>query len=242
MPDIIQEARQKMTALISSVADMKHKDMLELAEQNKGFVFISMGLHPERIDKYSDSEINDYIQFIRNNKDKIVAIGECGLDYAQVPDDKKKRAEEVFVKFISLAKELNKPLVLHVRGKPGSNQVFDDIFKILESNPVSPVVLHCFSGSEGQLKRALSNGYYISLATIVCKSDKHKRLAEKTPLESMLLETDSPWLHPTSREMINRPWMIAESAKVIAEIKNTIPEKVIQQTTENAKKVFKLDL
>ena len=56
----------------------------------------------------------------------------------------------------------------------------------------------------------------------------------------MLLETDSPWLHPSSREMINRPWMIAESAKIIAEIKNITAEEVLQQTAENAKKVFNL--
>lgn len=237
---VVDEAKQKMTAIISSVADIKDKEkILELAKKNKGFVFVSLGFHPERINKYSDFEINEYIQFIRDNKEKIVAIGECGLDYLQVKD--RERSKAVFIKFIELAKELSLPLVLHVRDEPGSNAVFDDIFNILEKHELT-AVLHCFSGSEGQLKTAIERGYYISYATIVCKSDKHKRLAEKTPLESMLLETDSPWLHPTSREMINRPWMIVESAKVISELKNTIPEKIMQKTEENAKKVFKLEV
>ncbi len=238
---IVAEARQKMKAVISSVADMKDKDkILELQEKNKGFVFVSLGLHPERVGKYSDDEINKYLDFIKSNKEKIVGIGECGLDYTQVPDDKKKRAEDVFIRFIKLAKEMKKPLVIHSRNEPGSSTCIDNVLKLLSDNNAESVVLHCFSGNESNLNYALEQNYWVSFATIICKSEKHQRLAGKTPLESMLLETDSPWLHPTSREMINRPWMIAESAKVIAAIKNITRNEVIDKTTENAKNVFKI--
>jgi len=126
--EVINEAKQKMTAFINSVADIKNKDkILSLREKNPDFIFVSLGLHPSRVNKYSDDEINDYFEFIRSNKDKIVAIGECGLDYLQVEEENRKRAEEVFVKFIDLAKELNLPLVIHTRGEPGSNAVFDDV-------------------------------------------------------------------------------------------------------------------
>jgi TatD DNase family protein len=238
---VIKEAKQKMSALITSVADMKDKDkILELQKKNKGFVFVSLGLHPERISRYSDDEINKYLDFIKSNKEKIVGIGECGLDYMQVPDDKKKRAEDVFIQFIRLAKELKKPLIIHSRNQPGSSACIDDVLTLLDANNAESVVLHCFSGNESNLNYALEQNYWISFATIICKSEKHKRLAGKTPLESMLLETDSPWLHPTSRDMINRPWMIAESAEVIAAIKNISRNEVIDKTTENAKRAFKI--
>ncbi len=236
--EVISRAKQKMAAIISSVADIKDKNkILELAEQNKGFVFVSLGLHPHNAISYSDEEIDKYVDFIRNNKEKIVAIGECGLDYVQVEPEKRERAETVFLRLKKLAEEIDKPLVLHVRDEPGSNSVFNKMLKLIEKVKI-PVVFHCFSGSKTQLNKALDCGYYISFATLVCKSDKHKRLAKGTPLENMLLETDSPWLHPTSREMINRPWLIEESAKAIAEIKGTAKEEILQTTTENAKKVF----
>ena len=238
MPDIIDEAKKKMNAVISSVADLKDKDKaMKLREENPDFVYVSLGLHPHHAVEYSDEEIDNYIEFIRQNKEKIVAIGECGLDYKQVKEEDRERSKEVFIRFIELAVQLKKPLVIHSRGEPGSNAVFDEIFGILEKYELT-VVLHCFSGNETQLKEALDRGYYISYATIICKSDKHKRLAKQTPLSNMLLETDSPWLHPTSNELINRPWLIEESAKVIAEIKQLTPEEIIQQADENSKKIF----
>ena len=239
--EVIREARQKMTAIITSVADMKNKDkILAIRERNKDFVFVSLGLHPDRVKNYSDEEIDKYLEFIKANRDKIVAIGECGLDYFQVSADKRKRAEEVFIKFIELANQIKKPLVIHSRNEPGNNACFNDILKILTDQNAKSVVLHCFSGNESNLKYALEQNYWISFATIICKSEKHQRLARKTPIEKMLLETDSPWLHPSSRELINRPWLISESAKVIASINNIPAEKILHQTAENAKKVFSI--
>ena len=238
---VIAEAKRKMTAIITSVADIKHKDMiLEIRDNNADFVFVSMGLHPDRISNYSDAEIDNYIDFIQANKEKAVAIGECGLDYLQVNGDEMDRAKSFFLRFIESSKELKLPLVVHARNKPGSNDCFNDILKIITDSNARNVVFHCFSGSESNLKYALDQGYWISFATIVCKSDKHKRLAEKTPLGKMLLETDSPWLDPASLELTNRPWKIAESAKVIAEIKDITAQEVLKKTEENAKKIFGL--
>lgn len=244
MPEgVVKEAKGSMLAIITSVADINHKEeILEIREKNPDFVFVSLGLHPERISKYSDDEINDYLDFIKANKNSVVAIGECGLDYLQVKKDSRKKAEEVFIQFIGLAKKLKLPLVIHSRNEPGDNSCVNDILKLLTDQNAKSVVLHCFSGSEANLKYALEQDYWISFATLICKSEKHQRLAGKTPIEKLLLETDSPWLHPSSRELINRPWMIAESAKTIAAIKNISKEKILQQTTENAKKVFDLKI
>lgn len=102
--------------------------------------------------------------------------------------------------------------------------------------------MHCFSGSEQNLSYALEQNYWISYATIIARSDKHKRLAEKTPLENMLLETDSPWLDPDSRELTNRPWKIDRSAEIIAEIKEKTKEEILKITADNAIKAFGLKI
>lgn len=238
---IIAEAKQKMSAIITSVADPKDMDkILALRGGHKGFVFVSLGFHPERIEKYKQNQIDGYIEEIKSHKKEIVAIGEAGLDYGWIKEpSRRKESKAVFVQFIELANELRLPLVVHGRNEPGNSECTHDILKILDAAE-NDVVLHCFSGSETSLKEALEKGYWISFATLICKSDKHKRFANIVPLERILLETDSPWLHPTSREMINRPWMIEESAKVIAEIKGVSKEEVLRITEENARRVFGL--
>lgn len=238
---IIDEARQKMSAIITSVADPKDMDdILRISNRHKGFVFVSLGFHPERIEKYKQQEIDEYIEKIKANKKNIVAIGEVGLDYSWIKDPaKREESKEVFMQFIDLANELRLPMVIHGRNEPGNSECTHDILRMLDAANVD-VVMHCFSGSDANLKEALKKEYYISFATLVCKSDKHKRFANLVPLERMLLETDSPWLHPTSREMNNRPWLIEESAKVIAGIKGTTKDEVLKITEENAKRVFGL--
>ena len=146
------------------------------------------------------------------------------------------------MKFIQLVKELHLPLVIHSRNgrdnKEGSNDGIGDAIDMLIENNCKHVMMHCFSGSEGQLKKCLEQGWMISFATLVCKSFKHQRLASLVSLDKMLLETDSPWLDPDSQELTNRPWKIEKSAEVIATIKNITKEEILLKTTENAKRFF----
>jgi len=238
--EVVKEAMQKMLAIITSVADPEDFDkIMKIQNKYPDFVFVSAGFHPERMDKYTDDAIDAYLDLIQKNNEKLVAIGEIGLDYSWVKDEKKQeRSKRIFMKFIKLAKELKKPLVIHSRN--GERNAITEVLDILEKEKAKHVVMHCFSGSNTELKRALELGYYISFATLVCRSDKHKRLAEATPIEKMLLETDAPWLDPFSKELVNRPWNIKESAKVLAGIKNVPEEKIIEKTNENARKIFSL--
>jgi TatD DNase family protein len=139
---------------------------------------------------------------------------------------------------------LRLPVVIHARNKANEKtpDAFSDCLKILTDNNAKNVVMHCFSGSESTLQHALEQNYWISFATIIARSDKHRRLAAKTPIENMMLETDSPWLDPDSRELTNRPWKIERSAELIAQIKQTTKEEILKITTENAKKAFRLEL
>lgn len=235
--EVLREAKEKMKAIITSCADPKNaEEILNLKKDYKNFLFLSLGFHPEYLKNYKENQIKNYLNFIKKKRKEIVAIGEVGLDYSQSCEDiDRERMKEVFLKFIDLAKELNLPLVIHAR------DAFNDVLEILENKGAKKVCLHCFSGSEGNLKEALNLNYFISFATNLCYTKKHPRLARKTPLERIFLETDSPWLNPDNpKKLENRPWKIAKSAKVLASLKNISVEKVLEITTNNAKEFFKI--
>ncbi len=242
---VIDEAKEKgMVALLASIADISHKEnLLERIEKYPSFVYGCFGFHPEVMVKYTKADIENYIEVIRQNKDKITAIGEVGLDYNWTTvAHEQVRSKNIFADFIDLAKELDKPIVIHSRNgqnnTEGKNEGISDALEMLAGMGAKRVMLHCFSGNEANLKFALEHGWFVSYATVICKSFKHQRLAKETPLNQMFLETDAPWLDPDSRELINRPWKIERSAEIIAEKKGITKEEVLRVTTENARKFF----
>lgn len=237
---ILEAKERKMKGIISSSVELNSKEkILKLKERYSNFLFISLGFHPSNAREYKKEEIENYLEFIIKNRKKIVAIGEIGLDYFNLPTETEKVIQrEIFQTFLDLAKGLNLPVIIHCR------KAFEDLLSILKEKEMEKVILHCFSGSEGNLKEALSRGYFISFATNICYTKKHPRLAKITPLERILLETDSPWLDPDSpKTLTNRPWKIEKSAKIIGQIKNIKPEEVLKITTQNAINFFgfKLD-
>jgi TatD DNase family protein len=103
---------------------------------------------------------------------------------------------------------------------------------------VDTVIYHCYSGSVETMREIVDMGYYISLATLVCFSKHHQFLAEAVPLESLLLETDSPFL--SSRKGRNEPAFIVDSIPVVAQLKNMEPAEIAKSTTENARRAFNI--
>jgi TatD DNase family protein len=244
MEEVAEEVRKRMLAAVCSVPNPKDfNKILELRKRFSDCIFVCLGFHPEIADDYTSKDIEESMEFIKSKRKEIVGIGEIGLDYAWIKDrSKQEKTKEVFIQFIDLAKELHLPIVIHIRNNPETKNpdAFDDTLKILTDQNASAVVMHCFSGNENNLKYALEQNYWISYATIIARSDKHKRLAGKTPLESMLLETDSPWLDPDTKDLVNRPWKIERSAEIIANIKEKTNEEIMRITTENAIKCFDL--
>src|SRR3989338_2494558 len=243
--DVVSEAKKKgMTAVVTSIADIADKEkIIEMKKKYQDFVFICLGFHPEIMDRYNDKDIDDYIDFIRKNREHISAIGEVGTDYTWVTKtDQQERSKEIFIKFIELSKELGLHLVIHSRNGrdnvEGGNDGIGDAIKILSEMECGKVIMHCFSGSEGQLKTCISQGWTISLATVLVKSFKHQRLAKMVPLDRLVLETDSPWLDPDSHELANRPWKIERSAEVLSGLLGIPKEGILEQTAENAKRFF----
>ena len=243
-PDrIVEQSMKKIKGIVNIATDIKEAEKsLQMTEKYPGFVFSCAGLHPEGAASASAKEIDEMLNFIKENKKNLVGIGEVGIDYFWVKDsEKRKRAEEAFIQFIELSNQIKLPLQIHARNSEEKKTAFSDALKILGDNNAKKVVMHSFSGSDEELLYAIEQGYYISISTIIGRSSKHKRLAGKTPLEKLLLETDSPWLHPFEREEKNYPWNITESAKIIAEIKETKTEQVLMATEANARKIFGMD-
>jgi TatD DNase family protein len=160
-----------------------------------------------------------------------VGIGEAGLDFRDCKtNEERERQSRAFKKVIELAKELDKPLVVHARLAEA------EVMKLVRN--VDSVIYHCYSGHVETMQEIVDMGYYISLATLVCFSEHHQVLAEAVPIESLLLETDSPFL--SSRKGRNEPAFIVDSIPVVAQLKDMEPAEIAKLTTKNARRAFKI--
>ena len=198
-------------------------------------VFCMMGIFPTEAKNWEDGIIDTIKSFAK--LDKVVAIGEIGLDYYwdKTFTDKQK---EIFIKQIKVANELNLPIDIHDR------EAHRDTFDILkEYNNGSDVIFHCFSGSIEFAQECIKQGWYISLGGVVTFKNavKTKEVAKGIPLEKLMLETDSPYLTPVPyRGKENQPAYVKFVAEEISKLRNIPLEEVISTTTKNAEKVFKI--
>jgi len=201
-------------------------------------IYYAAGVHPYHIDGYDEIILREYLK-----DERCIAIGECGLDYYRLPENKdekeaiKQEQKRIFTKQILLAKELNKPLIIHIR------DANDDSRKVLEANDAGKVggVLHCYNASKHLL--SLSDlGFYFGIGGVLTFKNA-KSLVEilpQIPKEKLLIETDAPYLtpHPYRGER-NEPFYTTLVAEKIAEILNMSIKEVHSLTTKNAKKLFK---
>jgi len=241
------------------------KRAVEYAEKlDHPYIKAAIGLHPIHLEdiEVDDSEVEGQAKFqtrkeefrraqyvdLLKSSDKIVAIGEVGLDYWRLPEGEsdlekyKMRQIDVLTTQLDLAHEHELPAILHCR------KAHEDLITILDSHPLSdkeqrlhpPGVIHSYTGNKNQLNAFLDLGYYIGYNGIIFKLSLDKVIKE-TPLDRMLLETDSPYLIPPDVKMDrNEPVNVKYVAERIAQLKEVSIEEVARQTTENAKRVFKL--
>ncbi|MGB2728357.1 MAG: TatD family hydrolase [Halobacteriota archaeon] len=197
---VIEDAKKVLKCVVTSGVEPEDaKYALELAEMHEGFVFVTPGLHPIHVASRTDQEIGEYEEFISENKRRIVGIGEIGLDYHWVRDPLKiKRMKEVLVEFLGLAKELDLPVVLHLRGT--GSEAIEDGLKIVSDEDIRNAVFHCFTGKPQLAEQICEEGYYISLPASIVRSKSMKKVARRVPISHLLTETDAPYLSPTEEE------------------------------------------
>jgi len=215
---------------------------IDLAERHQNQIWTAVGFHPDETES-ANLNFNDLKNLARNRN--VVAIGECGLDYYRNFGNQKLQ-KEIFIRQIELAKELNKPLILHCRPSPNSDDAYEDLINILVSCSrfhVSGIsgVIHFFSGSEEIAKKFLDLGFYISFAGPVTFVEEYKKLIEYVPIDKILTETDAPFAAPVPhRGKRNEPAFVEFVARKIAQWKNLNFDKVATQTHNNAKSLFKI--
>lgn len=215
------------SSLLGSVAS------LELAKKYE-FVYAAIGIHPHEADSFN-KEVQSSIEKLAKS-DKVVAIGEIGLDYYKnysLPE----RQRLLFSALLGLAKDLNLPLVIH------SREAGEDTLKILKSAKIQKAVVHCFSGNEDFLKSCLNLGFFVSFTCNITykKAQNLRDMVKLAPLERIFLETDAPYLSPEGlRGKRNEPGNVKYVASEIARIKEISLEEVAAVTTSAAKKFFNL--
>lgn len=199
-------------------------------------VYASVGVHPSE-----KLELEPTMEVLRSfaGQNKVVAIGETGLDY-HYNNSGLDIMQQRFRNHIRLARELKKPLIIHTR------DAREDTIRILREENAQEVrgVMHCFTEDWAMAEQAIDLGFYISISGIVTfKNAKNVQdVAERVPLENVLIETDAPYLTPDPfRGKPNEPQYVTYVAKKIAELKGIPVDQVIEATTKNCLNLFKMD-
>jgi TatD DNase family protein len=199
-------------------------ESINLAEAHQN-LFASIGQHPS--DLNSDSVFDDRLSKLANHK-KVVAIGECGLDYFRMSGDQaliKTIQKTIFEYHIDLALSLDLPLMLHIRSQKGTQDAYNDALEVLEHHAkISGDKLrgnaHFFAGDNSILKRLLNIGFTVSFTGVITFTHDYDELVKETPLDMILAETDAPFVAPVPhRGKRNSPLYVPNVVKRIAEIR-----------------------
>lgn len=197
-------------------------------------IFATVGVHPHEA-KDAPADFDDQLVALAANP-RVVAIGECGLDYYY--DHSPREAQrQVFARQIAAARRARKPLVLHIR------DAFDEAIDILEAEGAREVggVFHCFTGTWEQGRRGLDLGFHLSMPGVVTfkSAGELPEVAKKAPRERLLVETDAPYMAPVPhRGKRNEPAFVALTAAFVAEVRGEDRLAFIEATGDNARRLF----
>ena len=231
--EVIQRAKEQGIEYIINIGSSLKgsKRSVELSQEYAS-IYAAVGIHPHEADTFTPG-IKEEIRNLAKDK-KVVAIGEIGLDYFK-QFSKKENQLPLFLAQLNLAKEFNLPLVIHTRDAQ------TDTLKILKEVMPVKAVVHCFSGDNLFLKECLDLGFLVSFTCNITykKAQALRDIVKVTPLESVLLETDAPYLAPEGfRGKRNEPAHVRLLAEVVADLKGLEIEEVERVTTENARRFF----
>ena len=232
------------------------KAAIELAEKYPKGLYASVGLHPTHTIAHGFNDTQElsfkprqesfdaeYYQTLVDSSDKVVAVGECGLDYYRLPEDQaeemKKQQYTEFMKQAEFAAKNKLPLIVHCRDAyQDQRKALDEAF---EKWGKINGVMHCFTGTYEEAKLFLDLGWYISFSGIAVFADGVAKVAEQVPLKQMLIETDAPYLTPPPyRGKRNEPLYVQYVAESLAKRKGVALEELAEQTFNNAIKLFKI--
>jgi len=227
---------------------------VEAARNYPEGVYACVGLHPIHTEKsYHDTQELDGDKGFTSRQEefdydfykklainpKVVAIGECGLDYFHLESGTKEKQAEVFIKQVELSQEVKKPLMIHCRN------AFDDLISVLKEQSrnlnVPAGIIHFFSGTKENAQELLNLGFYISFCGVITFARDYDGVIKYIPEDRILVESEAPYVSPAPyRGKRNEPVYIIETLKKMAEIRGVDFDKMVERTVENALKIFKI--
>jgi TatD DNase family protein len=240
---VIKRALSQNIWLINVGTNKKtSQEAVDLAQKYSLGVFAAVGMHPsdakEELKMNSEEKDLEFL-FELTKKDKVVGIGECGLDYFKTQDKKiKDDQKNLFLRHINLSQKSEKPLIIHCR------DAHQDMQEILHANKnrllSNPGVMHFFTGSKEDARVYLDLGFYISFSGVITFARDYDKVIKFVPQDRILIETDAPYVAPAPfRGKRNEPSYVKYVADKLAEILEEDKEKIYNQTFENAKNLFK---
>lgn len=234
--EVIENAKARgVHHFISICTTLGRFEAMKALTVHRNDVSLSCGVHPLNVEE----EPFDYIKLLAFAQDeKVVAIGETGLDYHYTPETKVLQ-QSLFTQQIEIANKVNKPLIVHTRS--ARQDTMDMLIEGKAENCGG--VLHCFTEDWDMAKRALDIGFYISISGIITfrNAEELRDVVRKVPLDRLLVETDSPYLAPIPyRGKPNQPAYVRETCEYLATLKGVSTEELARITTENVQKLFKI--
>jgi TatD DNase family protein len=249
--EVIQRANDSglIRLLVPGLNHRSSREAAQLAESNPS-VYAAVGFHPTDLEEFTEQNFDEVKELSKHSK--VVAIGEIGLDYYWVKEnDQRAFQREVLRQQLQFAKEINKPVIIHMREESDAwfGEASVDLLRILKEWQGSlsgaladrPGVLHSFNGNLETAHKALAINFYIGVTgPVTYKNASEKReIIKKLPLDRLLIETDSPFLAPVpQRGKRNEPAFVHHIADKIAEIHSKSPAEIAAITTANAARLF----
>lgn len=226
-------------------------------------IYATVGLHPTHTEKsYHDSqelgggeaakafvsrgeEFDPKVYLAMAKDPKVVAIGECGLDYYRPADPVKTKARqmEVFIEHARIARAVSKPLMIHCRPSKGSDDAYEDILEILADEQLKniPKISHFYVGSPHITKHMIEAGFYFTFGGVITFARDYDEQIKMIPEDRILLETDAPYVAPQSkRGQRNEPAYIIEIAQKMAEIRGVSYNRIEEIVKENTRRIFNI--
>lgn len=238
---------------------------VEVANLYKTGVYAAIGLHPVHTTKsfHDESELGggeaaqaftsrgedfDYDFYLNLARDpKVVALGECGLDYYRATNDEsftkvRMKQKDIFLQHVKIAQETSKALMIHCRPSKGTDDAYEDLLSLLStSNYNLSTILHFYVGSLAMTKKFLDSGFNFEFGGVVTFTRDYDEQIKLIPLDRLLTETDAPYVSPEPyRGKRNEPMYVSHVVRKLAEIKGISYDEMAKITDENARRIFKL--
>lgn len=226
----------KIDFIVDPASDVKSSEKIVEIVKKFSRVYGAVGIHPQEVEGVTDDDLKKIYNLSFSNK--IVAIGEIGLDY-YYDNSPREKQKEIFRKQLEIAKKRNLPVIIHTR------EAMQDTFDILsEFKGDITGVMHCYTGSFEMAEKFINLGFYISISGVVTfkNATNVREMAKKIKLDNLLIETDSPYLTPEpnrgKRNESKFVWLVAQK---LSELKNIEINNLIYNTNSNARNLFKIN-